>query len=299
MAYDNISDFWGQISELQEVQASIQESINELEVLKKVLSEKKQDTEEQKKELITFQKNLSYQKQAVDETKKNKDILLTQTANKESNYQALLAERKKTREEFEQLLQDFESQLQYILDPNSIPQQGTAVFSWPFNTSKFNPFAILTQEFGGTAFAKNNPQVYGRPFHNGTDFGLPSGTPLYSTASGTVRGTGNTDVGSCLSYGKWVLVDHENGLTTLYAHLSSVTTQSGQNISTSDIIGYSGNTGYSTGPHLHLTVFARDAVQIKRSDVIFGKTNCGLAQVYLPVASTDAYFDPMSYLPKN
>ena len=80
-----------------------------------------------------------------------------------------------------------------------------------------------------------------------------------------IVGTGNTDEPrGCYSYGKWILIKHENGLSTLYAHLSLIKVNAGETVNTGDIIGYSGNTGYSTGPHLHLTVYATQGVKIVR-----------------------------------
>ena len=206
-----------------------------------------------------FKTNLANQKQAVDANKKGKDDLLAETQNKESTYQEILEQKRIAREQFEADLRDIESQLQFILDPNSVPQKGSGALGWPFNANSFNPLSVITQQFGKTA---DSGRLYASGTHNGTDFGLPTGSEIRSAANGTVREVGNTDVGRCLSYGKWVLVDHDNGLSTLYAHLSSISSKPGQVVNRGTVIGYSGNTGYSTGPHLHLTVFAKEGVQV-------------------------------------
>jgi murein DD-endopeptidase MepM/ murein hydrolase activator NlpD len=111
-----------------------------------------------------------------------------------------------------------------------------------------------------------------------------------------VRATGNTDaVPGCYSWGKWTLIDHANGLSTLYAHQNVVGVTAGQKVNTGDIIGYVGNTGFSTGPHLHFTVYAKDGVNVRRFNEIKTVTSCGPATT--PVAATDAYIDPILYLP--
>ena len=111
--------------------------------------------------------------------------------------------------------------------------------------------------------------------------------------SGGVQSTGNTDAQkSCYSYGKWVLIKHGNGLTTLYAHLDLIKVVAGQAVSTSDIIGYSGQTGYATGPHLHFTLYASEGVSVQRYSQ---SRNC--KNVDIPVASSNAYLDPMRYFP--
>ena len=188
-------------------------------------------------------------------------------------------------------MRSFEAKLQFILDPTTIPTAGTAVFTWPVKN------VVITQYFGGTEFAKRNAGVYGgRAYHPGVDFGVPRGTAIYAPLSGTVRATGNTDaVPGCYSWGKWTLIDHANGLSTLYAHQDTIAVTPGQRVSTGDVIGYSGNTGYSTGPHLHFTVYAKDGVSVRAFNEIKTVTSCGAATT--PVAATEAYLDPMNYLP--
>ena len=159
--------------------------------------------------------------------------------------------------------------------------------AWPLKN------IIITQYFGDTAFAKSG--AYNGKGHNGIDFGASPGTPILSSLSGTVAGTGNTDlVAGCYSYGKWVLINHDNGLSTLYAHLSLIKAEKGQRVSTGDIIGYSGNTGYTTGPHLHFGVYATQGVKIVQYT---NSVNCKNAVI--PVADLRAYLNPIQYLPKK
>ncbi len=87
-------------------------------------------------------------------------------------------------------------------------------------------------------------------FHNGIDIGVPMGTPVAAAMEGTVAETGYSSI-----MGKFVTMRHSGGWKTLYAHMSSVSVQSGQFISQGKRLGLSGNTGYSTGPHLHFTVY--------------------------------------------
>jgi murein DD-endopeptidase MepM/ murein hydrolase activator NlpD len=157
---------------------------------------------------------------------------------------------------------------------------------------------VITQLFGGTEFAKQNASVYGgRAYHPGVDFGVPRGTKIFAPLSGTVRAIGDTDlVVGCYSWGKWTLIDHANGLSTLYAHQSLQSVVPGQQVQTGEVIGYSGNTGYSTGPHLHFTVYAKAGVSVRKFNEIKAVTSCGAATT--PVAATDAYIDPMVYLPQ-
>ena len=188
-------------------------------------------------------------------------------------------------------MRDYESKLKFILDPSTIPTSGTAVFAWPLKNF------VITQLFGGTEFATRNAAVYGgRAYHPGIDLGVPRGTAIYAPLSGTVRATGNTDlVTGCFSWGKWTLIDHANGLSTLYAHQDVVSVVAGQSVTTGDLIGYTGNTGYSTGPHLHFTVYAKEGVTVRKFNEVKAVTSCGPATT--PISAVDAYLDPMNYLP--
>lgn len=89
----------------------------------------------------------------------------------------------------------------------------------------------------------------GEVHHSGIDIAVPVGTPVSATADGVVQFVGNTD-----GYGLRVEVRHADRTVTLYAHLSEVLVQPGQHVSKGEIIGKSGNSGASTGPHLHYEI---------------------------------------------
>lgn len=290
IASNELSDFWEEVANLQQFQSTIQDDLVALREARIDLAAAVGAKEAEKGNLVSYQDRLSDKKALVDNTKAQKDSLLRQTQNQEDAYKKILAEKLRQKEEFERELNDFEAQLQVAIDPNSFPSAGTSVFAWPLDSIR------ITQQFGGTEFAAQNPQVYGRPFHNGTDFGAPIGTELKAVLSGTVRATGNTDaIKGCYSYGKWILIDHPNGLSTLYGHLSLIRVSPGQKVSTGELIGYTGNTGFSTGPHLHLTTYVTKGVEVVRFGDVKKITNCGSAMI--PVAPHNAYLDSMSYLP--
>ena len=83
--------------------------------------------------------------------------------------------------------------------------------------------------------------------HKGIDYGCPEGTPILASADGTVIRTGYVASG----YGQYVLIQHEDGSGTVYAHLKQIKVKDYATVSQGDVIGWSGSTGKSTGPHLH------------------------------------------------
>jgi len=286
LAHDNLADFWDELETLQRFQVVMRDEVVRLTQLKNDLEGKKQQSQTKKRDLTSFNKELSNQKIVLDINRQEKNSLLQVTKNKESNYEKLLEEKIELRKQFERELFDFESQLELIIDPASIPKTQSGILAWPLKAVK------ITQYFGNTRFASENPQVYSGKGHNGIDLRASSGTKVLAALSGTVEDKGDTDV-VCrnASYGKWVLIKHNNGLTTLYAHLSLISVDRGESLSTGDIVGYSGNTGYSTGPHLHFTVYASQGVRVDK----LKSRVCGGTYI-LPLADLKAYLNPLSYL---
>ncbi len=270
----------------KDVTVAINEKARALADVKTTLAIQKASYEEHKNTLLNLNETLNDQKELVDQSSKSKSTLLAQTKNKEAEYQKLVADRKKKKGALEAEMLDVESKLKTIVDVSKIPKYGKGVLQFPVDN------VIITQYFGNTPFASQNPQVYNGSGHNGIDLGIKIGTPIYSAAPGVVLGTGNTDA-SCagVSYGKWVLVKHNNGLSSLYAHLSLVQVKAGDVLTGRQKIALSGNTGYSTGPHLHFTVYASDAVQITN----YVSKVCG-TNMTMPIAPRAGYLNPLSYL---
>ncbi len=101
---------------------------------------------------------------------------------------------------------------------------------------------------------RNSPFTDRREFHRGLDISAPIGTPIYAPAEGKV-----TFAGKDGAYGITLIIDHGRGITTRYAHMQKYVAQKNQNVSRGQLIGYVGNTGRSTGPHLHYEVRLNNA----------------------------------------
>jgi murein DD-endopeptidase MepM/ murein hydrolase activator NlpD len=116
---------------------------------------------------------------------------------------------------------------------------GNGRLKWPCDGAVASGFGYRVHPISGT-----------RRMHTGVDISCSHGQPISTGGDGTVL-----EAGPRGGYGNAVLVDHGDGLATLYAHQSEVAVSPGQQVATGDVIGYVGSTGYSTGPHLHWEVW--------------------------------------------
>lgn len=105
--------------------------------------------------------------------------------------------------------------------------------------------ATVSSAFGD----RENPVTFLSERHKGLDLSAPSGTPIYAAASGTVVFSGSSP-----TYGNYILIDHGQGLQTLYAHCSKLMKQKNEQVYKGEKIALVGSTGQSTGPHLHFEV---------------------------------------------
>jgi len=284
LGYDRFSDLWTELSALAAFQRNLEQDITLVSKLKDDLEATRQATESERHRLTVLKGRLADQRQIAVQNQSTKDELLKQTKNQESNYKKLLVTTLERKAAFEKELFSLESQLRIFVDFNKLPPAGQGVLKWPLEN------IFITQNFGKTVDAK---RLYASGTHNGVDFRASIGTPVFAAAAGTVKGTGDTDT-ACrgASYGKWVLIEHTNGLSTLYGHLSLIKAIIGRSVAVGEVIGYSGQTGYSTGPHLHFTVAATQGVRVDN----YNFKSCAGAKIRMPLADPSAYLDPLIYL---
>lgn len=141
-----------------------------------------------------------------------------------------------------------------IIIPGGKISTKVAVITNTKNPTKSTVAGVINTTSGSMAkpIGAGSIKTQGIHGHNGVDFGAPIGTQVYASMDGVVTLTrsGGWNGG----YGNYVVIKHNNGVQTLYAHLDSVSVNKGENVSKGQSIGRSGNTGQSTGPHLHFEV---------------------------------------------
>lgn len=276
----SLQEAWRTADQAGQFNRALAEDIASLRAARTTLAANRDRVTATKTSLVELQNDLTLQKKSVELQKTAQQKLLSDTKNQESTYQKIIADKRAEEAAFEASLFELESQLQYVLDPSRIPPAGTGVLRWPLSD------VFITQQFGKTS---SSQRLYASGTHNGIDFRARIGTPVRAALSGTVLAVNYGSVQNC-QYGKWVLIKHPNGLATLYAHLSDISVPNGAVVSTGQVIGFSGDTGYATGPHLHLTVYIAEAISFKQY-VCWNKS-----VVTIPIAPVNAYLNPLSYL---
>jgi murein DD-endopeptidase MepM/ murein hydrolase activator NlpD len=135
-------------------------------------------------------------------------------------------------------LRAYEDALRRKLELERIPS------IWPVGGEITDDFGVRRNPFGGGS----------AEFHDGLDIATAWGTPVIATGNGTVSFAGSQN-----GYGQIVVVDHGDGLSTAYGHLSKIDVEQGREIKRGDTLGRVGSTGRSTGPHLHYEVRVGEA----------------------------------------
>lgn len=257
-----------------EVNSKINDMLDSVKTLRESLVGERTIIEEKKTETATLHMQLTERNDSLESAKENKAYLLNKTQAEVKKYDTLVDDLQKQREEIEGEIEELESGKIDALNLKDVPAFKKGLLSYPLK--KFG----ISQGYGKTKFSK---KAYASGKHNGIDFTAASGTTIFAAADGKVIGTGNL---GRYAYGKWVAIDHGNGLVTLYGHMSSIGVSKGEKVEQGDKIGAVGSTGYSTGPHVHFTVFSAKSYELVESKTVKG--------LKIPIGAT---INPNVYLP--
>lgn len=255
MSVNSISDMFAQVTYSEQVQTQFEEKMKKAIDHKTWLENEKSKFAIEKSNLYSVKNDL--EKQRINaENEKNKTeskAYSTEIATSQlnANLSNLSNEQKSLRDQMNKFyaeLARLESKAKQIASASS--PLGNII--WPTTSNR------CTQGYGMTSFAKTG--FYGGQIHNGIDIGGKE-NPIFAVANGTViakyGGVCGNSYSSCGGgWGNWVAIKHDSGHVSMYAHLSgSASVSVGQNVSQGQTIGYIGNSGFSTGPHLHFSIY--------------------------------------------
>ena len=238
---DSFSDLLGRLDIVNEIMDYDQRVIDDLKTLQAEISDtkasleaSKADSEAAKAELVTMKSELEAQRTAANR-------VIQQLVANENETEATLEEMEAEQERIQAEIQELSRKLAAELAAKGKEQKfNPGGYIWPVDSR------YITSTVGGRA----SPGGVGSTNHQGTDIGRVGYTsPIYAAKDGTVIVSQYSS-----SYGNYVVVSHGSGNTTLYAHMSSRKVTVGQYVLQGDVLGITGSTGNSTGPHLHFEV---------------------------------------------
>ena len=220
---------------LQQISEKDNEVLEEMSAQKAALEQEKQALETAKAEQEAAKAELDKTQEQLSSNIQQQDSNISKAAADAEAQGAVVAETKK---QYEKAQAEFDAWVRQ----NSSSGSGVCAegFIWPLPG-----YGEITTYFGGT----QNLGGYITSGHSGIDVRAPKGTPILAAHDGAVKSTTGH-----WTYGNVVMLDNGDGVTTVYAHMSSIAVGVGQQVSQGDVIGYVGSTGNSTGNHLHWEV---------------------------------------------
>ncbi len=231
----SFSDLISRIDFINEIARYNKKVISDLQEIRQELADDKAALEQQSEELTASKQELEGQ---ISESMKLLAEYIKTEEGKQAEYDAIKAEE----EALDDLIAAAEAKARELGMDDIVGTVGGYV--WPCNGIRW-----ITSKFGG----RNSPGGIGSTNHKGVDIGTPMGTPVLAAKAGKV-----TWASSNGGYGQCVIISHGKGNSTLYGHLSGYNVKVGDMVSQGQVIAYSGNTGNSTGPHLHFGIMEND-----------------------------------------
>ena len=238
---DSFTDLLDRLDAVNEVMDADQAVIDRLEVLQDEISQKEAELQESKSGAEAARADLVSKKSALEKQRAEANQLIAQLAANESETEAEIDGMEEEEERIQREIQELSRKLaaqQAAAGQSNRSNPGGYI--WPVDSR------YITSTMGGRA----SPGGIGSTNHKGTDIGRVGYTsPIYAAKSGTVIVSQRSR-----SYGNYVVISHGSGNTTLYGHMSSRKVEVGQYVNQGDVIGITGSTGNSTGPHLHFEI---------------------------------------------
>ena len=238
---NSFSDLLSRLDAVNEIMEYDQRVIAQLKALQAEIEEKKASLEESKAQTEAAKGELVVKKKELDVQRQQAIALIQEIQSNENQYESALsaldAEEERIQANIVKLSKELAAQQAAQGKPT---QSSSGGYIWPVDSR------YITSTVGG----RTSPGGVGSTNHKGTDIGRVGYTsPIYASKAGTVIVSQYSS-----SYGNYVVVSHGSGNTTLYAHMSSRKVEVGQYVNQGAVLGITGSTGNSTGPHLHFEI---------------------------------------------
>lgn len=222
---------------IEEIAEADQSVIDSIKTKQTETENKKKELEEEKEEVDSSKQEVEEKSASLEVAKLEKESKVDELSDEEQELQAQI-------DEFEEQIE--EAKRQSAQSNNDYYYEGSfdGILSWPLSSSSYG-YNIITSFFG----QRPAPLPEASTNHGAVDIGVAY-EPVYSAADGVI-----VSAGWMSGYGNYIEIDHGNGYYTAYGHLDSFNVSAGDTVSRGQQIAVSGNTGNSTGPHLHFEVY--------------------------------------------
>lgn len=232
----SFADLLGRMDFINEVMEYDRNVMEQLRATREQLAVDQEALEEQKAELISTQQEMEEQIAAAE-------ALIKEYESTEAGMQAMHEQAEEDEARILELIKKANSQNSGSSGGSS-GNAGVGGYIWPTNSTRYvtSPYGYRICPF------------HGKEYHNGADIGAPYGSPVLAPKSGTVIQAGWNG-----GYGISVMIDHHDGIVTLFGHMCDWNVSEGQQVVQGQVIGWCGSTGNSDGPHIHYTMYKNGA----------------------------------------
>lgn len=241
----DFTDFANRLEILKRIIDADINLINEIKREREEIEIRKQELEAKRAQLLEIEKAALAKQAEIEAKKAERNEVLARAQNDRATAMQAIEELNAASAQVTALLRERQAaraaeaaSAAAAAEQNATWSQGSGVLGWPASGALTSSFGYRIHPIWGTSI-----------LHAGIDIGVDEGDPVYAADSGTVVWAGWLG-----GYGYAVIIDHGNGLSTLYAHNSDLAVGDGQYVSKGSLIAYAGSTGNSTGPHVHFEV---------------------------------------------
>ena len=244
----SFTDFLDRMAMIEEIAQSDQRRLEEIQQAADDLSSTQAKMQQELRSLAEAQQTLADSESLLAEKRTESDGLLRSLAAQKEEFELLLDDSVAKQDALMKEIAQKETELANAQYEEKLAKLALQGQNPPSNATWITPVSgyTITSAFG----MRIHPIYKYALMHNGIDMACPQGTPIYATRAGTVT-TASYQAGGA---GYYVSINHGDGFSSIYMHMTNYVVSSGQSVAAGQLIGYVGSTGVSTGPHLHFGV---------------------------------------------
>ena len=245
---NSFTDLLDRINMVEEINAADRRRMQQMRIAADIVTATQMNLESEKVSLEETRSQLAVDEEALEEKRAEADLLLVELEKKAEEFEYLLEESEALQEELMQEIAAKEAALKEAKHDEYLKKLALQGDNPPSNATWITPVSgyKLTSPFG----MRKHPVLGVVRMHHGVDMACAQGTPIYATRAGKVTRTAYQAGGA----GNYVSINHLDGFSSVYMHMTHYVVSAGQTVSQGQLIGYVGNTGLSTGPHLHFGI---------------------------------------------